>query len=60
MTAYRPPKRVETYASFLWSQITGGLASGWSSETRRVEALRELEDAGPLNGGHDREAPFLV
>jgi predicted porin len=25
----RPSKRVETYAGFLWSQVTGGLASGY-------------------------------
>jgi predicted porin len=29
MIAYRPSKRVETYAGFLWSQVTGGLASGY-------------------------------
>jgi predicted porin len=29
MIDYRPAKRVETYAGFLWSQVTGGLASGY-------------------------------
>ena len=29
MIDYRPPKRVETYAGFMWSQVTGGLASGY-------------------------------
>jgi predicted porin len=29
MIAYRPSKRVEAYAGFLWSQVTGGLASGY-------------------------------
>jgi predicted porin len=26
---YRPSKRVTTYAGFMWSQVTGGLASGY-------------------------------
>jgi hypothetical protein len=29
MISYRPTKRVEAYAGFLWSQVTGGLASGY-------------------------------
>lgn len=29
MIAYRPSKRVTAYAGFLWSQVTGGLASGY-------------------------------
>jgi predicted porin len=29
MVSYRPTKRVEAYAGFLWSQVTGGLASGY-------------------------------
>ena len=29
MIDYRPSKRVETYAGFMWSQVTGGLASGY-------------------------------
>jgi predicted porin len=29
MISYRPAKRVEAYGGFLWSQVTGGLASGY-------------------------------
>jgi hypothetical protein len=29
MIDYRPSKRVTAYAGFLWSQVTGGLASGY-------------------------------
>jgi predicted porin len=29
MIDYRPSKRVTTYGGFLWSQVTGGLASGY-------------------------------
>ena len=29
MVSYRPAKRVEAYGGFLWSQVTGGLASGY-------------------------------
>jgi predicted porin len=29
MIDYRPTKRIETYAGFMWSQVTGGLASGY-------------------------------
>jgi predicted porin len=29
MISYRPTKRVEAYGGFLWSQVTGGLASGY-------------------------------
>jgi predicted porin len=29
MIAYRPAKRVTAYGGFLWSQVTGGLASGY-------------------------------
>ena len=29
MIAYRPTKRVTAYGGFLWSQVTGGLASGY-------------------------------
>ena len=29
MIDYRPSKRVESYAGFMWSQVTGGLASGY-------------------------------
>jgi hypothetical protein len=29
MVSYRPGKRVEAYGGFLWSQVTGGLASGY-------------------------------
>ena len=29
MINYRPSKRVTTYAGFMWSQVTGGLASGY-------------------------------
>lgn len=33
MISYRPAKRVETYGGFLWSQVTGGLASGYLYRT---------------------------
>ena len=29
MIDYRPVKRVDAYAGLLWSQVTGGLASGY-------------------------------
>jgi predicted porin len=29
MIAYRPSKRVTAYGGFMWSQVTGGLASGY-------------------------------
>ena len=29
MIDYRPSKRIETYAGFMWSQVTGGMASGY-------------------------------
>ena len=29
MIDYRPSKRVEAYGGFMWSQVTGGLASGY-------------------------------
>ena len=29
MIDYRPSKRVTAYAGFMWSQVTGGLASGY-------------------------------
>jgi hypothetical protein len=33
MISYRPAKRVEAYGGFLWSQVTGGLASGYLYRT---------------------------
>ena len=33
MINYRPSKRVTTYAGFMWSQVTGGLASGYLYRT---------------------------
>ena len=33
MISYRPTKRVEAYGGFLWSQVTGGLASGYLYRT---------------------------
>jgi hypothetical protein len=29
MIDYRPMKRVDAYAGVLWSQVTGGMASGY-------------------------------
>jgi hypothetical protein len=29
MISYRPTERVEAYGGVLWSQVTGGLASGY-------------------------------
>ena len=29
MISYRSAKRVEAYGGFLWTQVTGGLASGY-------------------------------
>jgi predicted porin len=33
MIAYRPAKRVTAYGGFMWSQVTGGLASGYLYRT---------------------------
>ena len=33
MIDYRPSKRIETYAGFMWSQVTGGMASGYLYRT---------------------------
>ncbi len=33
MISYRPAMRVEAYGGFLWSQVTGGLASGYIYRT---------------------------
>jgi predicted porin len=32
MISYRPAKRIEAYGGFLWSQVTGGLASGYLNQ----------------------------
>jgi hypothetical protein len=39
MISYRPAKRVEACAGFLWSQVTGGLASGYLNRVNFAPAI---------------------
>ena len=39
MINYRPSKRVTTYAGFMWSQVTGGLASGYLYRTNFAPSI---------------------
>ena len=39
MISYRPAKRVAAYGGFLWSQVTGGLASGYLYRTNFARTI---------------------
>ena len=47
MISYRPAKRVEAYGGSLWSQVTGGLVSGYLD---RVASAPRLASESTLSG----------
>ena len=57
MISYRPAKRVEAYGGFLWSQVTGGLASGYLYRVNFAPTVGAWKRLGKRRMGRPRNNP---